>query len=116
MRKQNDGQFLADRMQDSWESGDFWVVYALLHSFAFDAIYWHKIDTRFFGPTTSRSEDAWKERLVLLGEEEIDEMEKLVSRKMEETNSRPLAWDPDSYTEDFRQKLKRRREKEANEV
>ncbi|KAJ5614778.1 hypothetical protein N7528_008432 [Penicillium herquei] len=116
MRKQNDGQFLADRMQDSWESGDFWVVYALLHSFAFDAIYWHKIDTRFFGPTTSSPEDAWKERLVLPDEEEIDEMEKLVSRKMEEMNSRPLAWDLDSYTEEFRQKLEKRREEEAKEV
>ncbi|KAJ5725102.1 uncharacterized protein N7483_006459 [Penicillium malachiteum] len=112
MRKQNDGQFLADRMQDSWESGDFWVVYALLHSFAFDAIYWQKIDTRLFGPTVSSPEDAWKEQLALLDEEEINDMEKLVSRKMEEMNSRPLAWDPDDYTEEFQQKLRRRRKEE----
>lgn len=44
---------LSDQMQRSWESGDFWVVYAILHSFAFDAIYWQKIDQRFFGPTVT---------------------------------------------------------------
>ncbi|KAJ5704213.1 hypothetical protein N7493_011351 [Penicillium malachiteum] len=115
MRAQNEGQFLADRMQDSWESGDFWVVCALLHSFAFDAIYWNKIDTWFFGPTASKPEDAWKERLALLDEEEISDMEKLVSRQMEEMKSRPLAWDPDNYTEEFWQNLKRRREEEARD-
>ncbi|KAJ6031710.1 hypothetical protein N7540_002442 [Penicillium herquei] len=116
MRKQNDGQFLADRMQDSWGSGDFWIVYTLLHSFVFDAIYWQRIDTRFFGTTVRGHEDAWKEKLVLLDEEEIDDMEKLVCRKMEEMNSRPLAWDPDDYTKEFRQKLKRQREDEARDL
>lgn len=42
---------LSDQVQRSWESGDFWVSYALLHSFAFDSIYWQKFDQRFFGPT-----------------------------------------------------------------
>ena len=115
MRKHEGGHSLADHMQDSWESGDFWVVYALLHSFVFDAIYWQKIDSRFFGPTVSRPEDAWKERLNLLDEKEMDDMEKLVSRKMEEMKDRPLAWDRDEYTEEFRQKLKRQREEQAKE-
>lgn len=44
----HDQSRLSDRMQRSWESGDFWVVYAILHSFAFDAICWQKIDRRDF--------------------------------------------------------------------
>ena len=115
MRNHKDGQTLADHMQHSWETGDFWIVYALLHSFVFDVIYWQKIDSRFFGPTASSPNEAWKERLVLLDEKELDDMEKLVSRKLEEMNDRPLAWDPDDYTEEFRQELKRRREAQAKD-
>lgn len=107
---------LSDQMQRSWESGDFWVVYAILHSFAFDAIYWQKIDRRFFGPTeTDDPSEAWKERLDLLDETQRVEMERLVTRKLEEMDERVLAWDPDEYTEAFRQELKRRREEKAKE-
>ncbi|KAJ5481188.1 hypothetical protein N7539_007082 [Penicillium diatomitis] len=103
-------------MQRSWESGDFWVVYAILHSFAFDAIYWQKIDRRFFGPTeTNDPSDAWKERLNLLGEDQKAEMERLVMRKLEEMEDRVLAWDPDEYTEAFRQGLMKRREEQVKE-
>lgn len=102
---------LSNQMQRSWESGDFWVVYAILHSFAFDAIYWQKIDRRFFGPAkTDDPSEAWRERLDLLDESQRDEMERLVTRKLEEMDDRVLAWDPDEYTEAFRQELKRRRE------
>lgn len=103
-------QRLAGSMQQSWESGDFWIMYAVSHSFAFDAIYWQKIDPRFFGPTES-PEEVWKDRLGLLDEKEKDEMEQLVTRKLKEMNTRILAWDPDDYTAAFRQQLKRRREK-----
>ncbi len=55
------------------------MVYAILRSFAFDAIYWQKIDQRFFGPTeTDDPSEAWKERLNLLGEDQKAEMERLV--------------------------------------
>lgn len=46
-------QRLSGPMRDSWESGDFWVTYAARNNFAFDAIYWQKIDQRFFGPSGS---------------------------------------------------------------
>ena len=108
---------LSDQMQRSWESGDFWVAYAILHSFAFDAIYWQKIDQRFFGPTeTDDPSEAWKERLDLLDENQKGEMERLVTRKLEEMENRVLAWDPDEYTEAFRQGLMRRREEKVNEA
>ncbi|KAL4807309.1 hypothetical protein BDV18DRAFT_168257 [Aspergillus unguis] len=104
---------LSDKMQQSWESGDFWVTYSILHSFAFDEIYWQKIDRRFFGPTkTDDPSEAWKERLDLLDETQKAEMEQLVTRKLEEMNDRVLAWGPDEYTEAFRQVLLRRREEE----
>jgi hypothetical protein len=41
---------LSGPMQQNWESGDFCIMYAVSHSFAFDAIYWQKIDPRFLGP------------------------------------------------------------------
>jgi hypothetical protein len=47
-----EGQRLPSRMRDSWQSGDFWIMYAARNNFAFDAIYWEKIDQRFFGSTT----------------------------------------------------------------
>ncbi|RMJ28406.1 Phosphotransferase enzyme family [Aspergillus sp. HF37] len=90
-------QRLSGPMHQSWEAGDFWIMYAALHSFAFDAIYWQKIDPRFFGPTENH-DGAWKERLDLLNENEKDEMEQLVARKLKEMNTRILAWDPDEYT------------------
>ena len=111
---QHDQHRLSDHMQRSWESGDFWVVYAMLNSFAFDAIYWRKIDQRFFGPTkTDDPSEAWRERLGQLDEAQRDDMERLVTRKLEEMEHRVLAWDPDEYTEEFRQKLKRTREEKA---
>jgi endo-1,4-beta-mannosidase len=72
-------------------------VYAALHSFAFDAIYWQKIDPMFFKAAENPG-TAWKERLGLLGEREIEEMEQLVARKLEEMKTRVLEWDPDEYT------------------
>ncbi|KAJ9296157.1 hypothetical protein DTO271G3_5298 [Paecilomyces variotii] len=90
---------------------DFWIMYALLHSFAFDVIYWQMIDPRFFGPA-ERPEEAWKERLSLLNEKERDEMEQLVARKLKEMEVRILAWDPDEYTVAFRRQLNRGIEKE----
>jgi aminoglycoside phosphotransferase (APT) family kinase protein len=42
-------QRLSGLMQESWESGDFWIAYAARNNFAFDLIYWHKIDQRFLG-------------------------------------------------------------------
>lgn len=103
-------QRLSSPMRQSWENGDFWIMYAVLHSFAFDTIYWQKIDPRFFGPTES-PESAWKERLDLLDEDEKDEMEKLVAQKLTEMESRVLSWDPDEYTVEFRQQLTERRER-----
>lgn len=104
-------QRLSGPMYQSWESGDFWVIYAALHSFAFDAIYWRKIDPRFFGPSED-PEEAWKERLDLLNEKEKYDMEQLVARKQKEMKTRILAWDPDEYTMAFSQQLKRQEEEE----
>ena len=104
-----EGQRLSRPMHESWRSGDFWIMYAALHSFAFDAIYWQKIDPRFFG-STQNPEGAWKERLDLLDKKERDEMELLVARKLNEMNVRILAWDPDEYTVAFRQQMERQEE------
>ncbi|KAJ6179136.1 Aminoglycoside phosphotransferase [Penicillium mononematosum] len=100
-------QRLSGPMYESWESGDFWIMYAATHSFAFDEIYWHKIDPRFFGPTKDpEGVEAWKETLCLLDEEEKEEMELLVARKLMEMDTRVLLWDPDEYTLAFHEQLK----------
>ncbi|OJJ74890.1 hypothetical protein ASPBRDRAFT_73146 [Aspergillus brasiliensis CBS 101740] len=101
-------QRLSYHMRQSWESGEFWVVYAVMHSFAFDSIYWQKIDPRFFGPTTN-PEEAWKVRLDLLDNQEKNEMEQLVAQKLQEMETRHLAWDPDEYTLAFHRNLEERK-------
>lgn len=93
--KLRDEQRLSEPMQHSWESGDFWVAYAARKSFAFDAVFWENIDGRFFGPGTEAEDDRWKERVELLTEDERADMEKMVEKKLEEMNTRVLAWEPD---------------------
>ncbi|KAL3478308.1 hypothetical protein BJX99DRAFT_245621 [Aspergillus californicus] len=93
----DESQRLSRPMRESWETGDFWISYAARNNFAFDMIYWAKIDPRFFWPAENR-EDAWMGRLGLLSEEEKDEMEKLVTKKADQARDRALMWDPDEYT------------------
>jgi hypothetical protein len=102
-------------MKDSWESGDHWIMYAASYSFAFDAIYWRKIDPRFFGPTNDPEND-WKERLALLSDDDHAEMEKLVIRKLGEMKNRELAWDCDEYTRFLSDAMKNDHECNVSEV
>lgn len=88
-------QRLSRPMQQSWESGDFWVTYAARKSFAFDAVFWKKLDGRFFGSAMSTENDRWKERIGLLTEEERENMENVVEKKLGEMGTRILAWEPD---------------------
>lgn len=69
-------QRLSMHMKASWESGDFWVNYAARKSWAFDMIYWAKIDKRFFG------QGGLDDRLQLLTPEERGEMDSFVKRKL----------------------------------
>lgn len=94
-------QRLSSPMEESWRSGDFWVAYAAMNNFAFDSIYWQNIDQRFFGSSTCPIEDVWKQRLGLLMPGERAEMERYVTLKVKEMETRVLAWDPDGYTLDF---------------
>lgn len=48
-----------------------------------------------FVPGTSTEDDRWKERLHLLTEDERADMEKVVEKKLEQTTTRVLAWEPD---------------------
>ncbi|KAL3459396.1 hypothetical protein BJX64DRAFT_279197 [Aspergillus heterothallicus] len=95
---------LSDLMQDSWESEDFWIAYAARNNFAFDLVYWHKIDQRFFGPLSAPIEDIWRQRLDFLAPEERADIERLVMIKLEEMKTRELAWDPDNYTKEAMEK------------
>ncbi|KAK8231387.1 phosphotransferase family protein [Phyllosticta capitalensis] len=82
---------LSDRMRKCWDSGDFWVFYAMRKSFAFDYIFWHKICPRFFG----FGANDWRQGLELLDDDQSRDMEHLVKRKLEEMKTRELAWDYD---------------------
>lgn len=108
-------QRLSGPMKDSWESGDFWIMYAASHGFAFDAIYWQKIDPRFVGQTND-PENAWKERLDLLSDNDHAEMEKLVSQKLGNMKNRELAWDCDEYTSFLSDAMKNAHECKASEA
>ncbi|KAJ5930981.1 hypothetical protein N7466_006474 [Penicillium verhagenii] len=107
--KLRDGQRLSSQMRDSWQSGDFWIMYAARNNFAFDAIYWKKIDQRFFGPAACDDQDVWKERLHLLEPGDVELIEEYVKLKLdekkEEKSERILAWDADEYTLGWVKKL-----------
>ncbi|CAG7919421.1 unnamed protein product [Penicillium olsonii] len=72
------GVELAGHMRRSWESGDFWVSYAARRSWAFDIVYWARIDRRFFG------EGTLEDRVALLTQEERDGMDAFIRRKLHE--------------------------------
>lgn len=76
-------------------------MYAAINNFAFDSIYWEKIDQRFLESATCVLEDVWQQRLDLLEPEERGEMEKYVALKVEEMERRDSDWDPDEYTLKF---------------
>ncbi|KAL4901175.1 hypothetical protein BDW74DRAFT_187830 [Aspergillus multicolor] len=101
----SEDQRLSGHMRRSWDTGDFWVAYAARKPFAFDFIFWKKLDTRFFGPGTISDEDRWTERIDLLDERGKEDMETLVKRKMEEAKERVLAWEPDEATSESAQFL-----------
>ncbi|RDL35399.1 Uncharacterized protein BP5553_07330 [Venustampulla echinocandica] len=89
---------LSTYMQESWETGRFWLSYAARKSWAFDALFWKFLDERFFGIRQNRvpRDELWKTRLHLLSEAEKIAMEPFVERKMEETKMRKLVeWDPE---------------------
>jgi hypothetical protein len=87
-------------MSESWATGDFWTVYAARKNFAFDCVYWKKLDPLFFGPDKPNNlpEDTWMKRFGLLDEQTRAAMESFVDRKLGETVTRELAWDPDEST------------------
>ncbi|KAJ5139022.1 uncharacterized protein N7515_003870 [Penicillium bovifimosum] len=105
--RHEESERLSSRMRHSWESGDFWIMYAARNNFAFDAIYWNKIDRRFFGSSTSDDNicDVWKKRLHLLEPEEKEIMDKYVDLKLQENETRLLSWDPDQYTLEYMAKM-----------
>ena len=43
------GFTLSTYMRESWETGRFWLNYAVRKSWAFDTIFWRYLDKRFFG-------------------------------------------------------------------
>ncbi|KAJ5463074.1 hypothetical protein N7475_008018 [Penicillium sp. IBT 31633x] len=100
-----ESQRLSGAMRRSWESGDFWIMYAARNNFAFDAIYWQKIDQRFFGSATCEEGDVcdiWKKGIHLLEPGEQEFIEKHVDLKLREMEAgRILAWDPDEHTLEY---------------
>lgn len=89
---------LSTYMRESWQTGRFWLNYAMRKSWAFDTIFWKYLDERFFGERGTddvSKHDLWKMRIHLLSEEERGAMESFVERKMEESKERILVdWDP----------------------
>jgi hypothetical protein len=79
-----DQERLSFPMQESWDSGDFWVIYADRKGFAFDAVFWKFLDTRFFGAVDGVEGDEWEWRAELLEKEELVEIDSFVDQKVDE--------------------------------
>ncbi|KFY77174.1 hypothetical protein V499_03379 [Pseudogymnoascus sp. VKM F-103] len=88
-------QRLSLPMRESWDCGDFWLVYAARKGFTFNAAFWKYLDARFFGPVAGLDGDEWERRAGLLDEEEIMEIDSFVEQKVEELKTRVLAWKPE---------------------
>ncbi|KAF0330515.1 phosphotransferase [Colletotrichum asianum] len=99
------GAFLLSAyMRDSWETGRFWLDYAVRKNLAFDAIYWKFLDRMFFGACCQDvpAQQMWKTRVHLLSAQEQSAMELLVHIKMEESKERVLVqWDGSEAREHF---------------
>ncbi|KAG8414391.1 hypothetical protein J3459_014778 [Metarhizium acridum] len=91
-------QVLSTHMRRSWETGDFWLVYAARKSWAFDGIFWRTLDKRFFGDNPA----GFMERLKLLPPQQVAAMEAFVERKMQEKEESTLI---DWYAKDSVSKL-----------
>lgn len=72
----SESQRLSLRMEDSMETGLFWVCLAARYSSMFDEIYWTFIDHRYYGAFTSLDD-----RIQLLDQEQQQEMNELVKLK-----------------------------------
>lgn len=88
-------QRLSPKMKASWDSGDFWFIYGARKNFAFDAIFWQELHSRFFEKAEVSSEDAWMTRLDEMDAKEKTDMQEFVERKMKSMGTRVLAWEPD---------------------
>lgn len=80
-------------MRQSWDDGDFWTVCAARKNFAFDDIFWRRLDPKFFG-AAEPPEDAWMGRLSLLDRRAKQDMESFVEKKLKDDETRVLAWEP----------------------
>lgn len=99
---------LSTYMQESWETGRFFLSYGARKSWAFDTMYWKFLDERFFGNRESNvdKDDLWKTRVHLLNEEERAAMEPFVQRKMAESEERRIVnWDPTEAMQRFSELL-----------
>ncbi|KAJ5952132.1 uncharacterized protein N7479_010545 [Penicillium vulpinum] len=72
----SESQRLSPRMENSMETGLFWVCLAARYSSMFDEIYWTFIDHRYYGTFTSLDD-----RIQLLDQEQRQEMDELVRLK-----------------------------------
>ncbi|OJJ73540.1 hypothetical protein ASPBRDRAFT_73900 [Aspergillus brasiliensis CBS 101740] len=77
----SESQRLSPRMEDSMQTGLFWVCLAARYSSMFDEIYWTFIDHRYYGAFTSL-----EDRMQLLDQEQQQELDELVMLKTGQFN------------------------------
>lgn len=72
-------------MARSTDDGLFWFCLAARRSFMFDEIYWTFLDKNHFGPLSSLDD-----RLSLLSQQERDELDGFVQKKLQQTEEKRL--------------------------
>lgn len=76
---------LSIAMEQSLDTGLFWICLASRHSAMFDEIYWNFIDPKFFGPFTTI-----ESRVALLSSEERTNMDAFVAKKLAQKHEATL--------------------------
>ncbi|KAL3479068.1 hypothetical protein BJX99DRAFT_255845 [Aspergillus californicus] len=80
-----ESQRLSGRMAGSLDTGLFWFCLAARKGYMLDDIYWTFLDERYFGPLRSLDD-----RLSLLSDDELAEMDGFVARKTEQIEEERL--------------------------
>lgn len=82
-----EGQWISERMQESWQHGDFWVKYGVCKSWVFDAV-WSMMDAKLFGGGTALDQCNLlhsEERMKLLGVGDKESMGLFIQKKLEDS-------------------------------
>lgn len=84
-------QRLSQKMRESWDNGDFWVMYCLQTDYAFDLIFWHGIFPCHY-ESCKDFKAAWEIAWSSLDDKEKDEARRFASDQARKKSERKASY------------------------